>query len=92
VANQSSEKSDKQRLVEDGLHQLQDKDRQIGEKTYRIVSLQRKLDTIKLERTREIWLLNKEIENLMEKNKSLAKAHQGNCCPDYFIQFDVAEQ
>jgi hypothetical protein len=30
---------------------LQAKDRQIGEKTYQIVGLQRELDAIKLERT-----------------------------------------
>jgi hypothetical protein len=61
---------------------LQAKDRQIGEKTYQIVGLQCELDAIKLERTREVWLLKKETENLSEKNKSLAKIHRGNCYPN----------
>jgi hypothetical protein len=34
-----------------------------------------------LERTREVWLLKKEIENLAKKNKSQAKAHRGNFLP-----------
>jgi hypothetical protein len=42
------------------------------------VELWNQLDAIKLERTREVWLLKKEIENLEEKNKSLAKMHRGN--------------
>jgi hypothetical protein len=70
---------------------LQTKDRQIGEKTYQIVGLQRELDPIKFERTQEVWLLKKEIEKLWDKNKSLAKTHRGNYYPNYFTLFDVAE-
>jgi hypothetical protein len=91
LANLSRQKSDKLRAVEDGLCQLQAKDLQIDEKTYQIVGLPRKLDAIKLERTQEVWLLKKEIENLSEKNKSLAKTHRGNCYPNCFAQFDVVE-
>lgn len=39
LANRSWEKSDKLRSVEDGLHELQAKDRKIGEKIYEIVDL-----------------------------------------------------
>jgi hypothetical protein len=78
MANQSREKSDKVRTVECGLHQLQAKDCQIEEQIMKNVDLRNQLDAIKLERTREVWLLKKEIENLEEKNKSLAKVHRDN--------------
>jgi hypothetical protein len=39
------------------------------------VELQNQLDAIKLERTKEVSLLKKEIENLEEKNRSLVEAH-----------------
>jgi hypothetical protein len=78
MANRSREKSDKVRTVECGLHQLQAKDRQIEEQIMKNVDLRNQLDAIKLERTREVWLLKKEIENLEEKNKSLAKVHRDN--------------
>jgi hypothetical protein len=54
LANRSSKKSDKLQAVEEGFHQLQDKNRQIGEQIYRNVELRNQLDTIKQERTREV--------------------------------------
>jgi hypothetical protein len=36
------------------------------------------LDTLKQERTREVWLLKQERENLSNKNKAMAKTHRGN--------------
>jgi hypothetical protein len=49
-ANRSREKSDKLRAVEGGLHQLQAKDRQIGEQIMKNVEPRNQLDAIKLER------------------------------------------
>jgi hypothetical protein len=40
--------------MKDGLHQLQAKDRQIEEQIRKRVEVQRQLDEIKLERTREV--------------------------------------
>jgi hypothetical protein len=54
MANQSRLKSDKLRAMKDGLHQLQAKDRQIEEQIRKRVEVQRQLDEIKLERTREV--------------------------------------
>jgi hypothetical protein len=67
MANQFRLKSDKLEAVEDGLRQLQAKDRQIKKQIHKRIEVQRQLDAIKLERTREVWLLKKEIENLEEK-------------------------
>jgi hypothetical protein len=73
MANQSRLKFDKLRVVEDALRQLQAKDRQIEEYILKKVELQHQLDAIKLECTRETWLLKKEIQNREEKNKSKRK-------------------
>jgi hypothetical protein len=47
LANQSRVKSGKLRAVEDGAHQLQEKDRRIGEQTMKNVALRNELDTLK---------------------------------------------
>jgi hypothetical protein len=62
MANQSRMKSDKLRALEDGLRQLQAKDRQIEEQIHKRVEVQHQLDEIKLEHTREVWLLKQEIK------------------------------
>jgi hypothetical protein len=67
--------------VEDGLHQLQAKDKQIEEHIHKRIAVQHKLDELKLEHTREVWLLMQEVKNLEEKNKAQRKAHQGNSLP-----------
>jgi hypothetical protein len=63
------------RAIEDGLQQLQAKDRQIEAYIHKNVEIRYELDTLKLECKREFWLLKKEVENLTSKNKSLAKTH-----------------
>jgi hypothetical protein len=63
--------------VEDGAHQLQEKDRRIGEEIMKNVELQYELNTLKQERTREVWLSKKDIENLTNQNKAMAKTHRG---------------
>lgn len=63
---------------------MQDKEAEVLEQKTKNHLLQRQLDAFKLERTCEVWLLKKEIENLeknnetpAEKKKSLAKTHRG---------------
>jgi hypothetical protein len=70
MANQSRLKSDKLRAMEDGLHELQDKHRQIEEQIHKRFAVQRQLDELKLECTCEVWFIKKEIKNLEEKNKA----------------------
>jgi hypothetical protein len=67
--------------VEYKLRQLQAKDRQIEGQIHKRIKVQRQIDELKLERTREIWLLQQEVKNLEEKNKAQRKAHQGNSLP-----------
>jgi hypothetical protein len=50
--------------VEDGLRQLQAKDRQTKEQIHKRFEVQRQFDELKLERTCEVWLLKQEIKNL----------------------------
>lgn len=59
------------------------KEEQIREKVWLNIDLRNKLDQIKAERTREVYLLKKEIENLTKENldpdvkaKSVTKAHR----------------
>jgi hypothetical protein len=78
LANRSRKKLDKLRAVEDGFHQLPEKDRQIDEQIYKNVKLRNQLNTLKQEHTQEFWLLKKEIEDLKKKNRLQAKTHRGN--------------
>jgi hypothetical protein len=82
MANQSRLKSDKLRAVEDGLRQLQAKDRQIKEQIQ---------DEIKLDRACEVRLLKQEIKNLEKKNKAPRKTHQGNSLLCTLAQCNVVE-
>jgi hypothetical protein len=67
--------------IEDGINQLHALEAQITEQKYRNITLQHQLDTIKLERTKEVWNLKKKNDDLALKNKSLAKIHRGNILP-----------
>jgi hypothetical protein len=67
--------------VESGLQELRKKDERITEE----FRLQKELDQVNLERTRETWLLKndnknleKTISELQEQLKAQKKAHQGN--------------
>jgi hypothetical protein len=73
---------------------MQAKDRQIDEKIHKIVDLMNELNTLKQERTQEVWLLKQEIQNLSKKNKDLARTNRGNnlsiaspCCDVYECSF-----
>jgi dephospho-CoA kinase len=53
LANRSRLELDKLKAIEDGAHQLQAKDRQIGAQIQKNVELRNELNTLKQERTRE---------------------------------------
>jgi hypothetical protein len=70
--------------VVSGLQELQAKDQCISEEQQKNIYLQRELDKLKLERTRETWLLKNDLRNLEKPNSELQeqlkeqkKAHQG---------------
>jgi hypothetical protein len=64
VAKRSQEKSKKLKAVESGLRELQAKDQHISEEHRKNIYLQRELDKLKQERTRETWLLKNDLRNL----------------------------
>jgi uncharacterized membrane protein YcaP (DUF421 family) len=84
VAKLSQQKSEKLKAVVSGLQELQAKDQRISEEHQKNMYLQRELDKLKLERTRETWLLKNDLRNLEKSNAELQeqlkeqkKAHQG---------------
>jgi hypothetical protein len=88
VAKRSQEKSEKLKVVESGLRELQAKDQRILEEHRKNMYLQRELGKLKQERTRETWLLKNDLRNLEKSNSKLQeqlkeqkKAHQGKSFP-----------
>jgi predicted RNase H-like nuclease (RuvC/YqgF family) len=88
VAKCSQEKSEKLKVVESGLWELQAKDQRIKEELRKNIVLRKELDKLKQERTRETWLLKNDIDNLEKSNSELQeqlkeqkKAHQGKSVP-----------
>jgi hypothetical protein len=71
-------KSNRLRAVEDNTRQLEEKDRQIGEQNMKNTELTADLNNLKQEHIRKVEVLKKNIENLSNKNKAMAKTHQGN--------------
>jgi septal ring factor EnvC (AmiA/AmiB activator) len=88
VAKRSQEKFEKLKAVKSGLRELQAKDQHISEEHRKNMYLQRQLDKLKQERTRETWLLKNDLRNLEKSNSELQeqlkeqkKAHQGKSFP-----------
>jgi hypothetical protein len=71
VAKRSQQKSDKLKAVMSGLQELRAKDQRISEEFTKNMYFQRELDKLKLERTRETWLLNNDLCNLEKANSEL---------------------
>lgn len=69
LAERSKEKSEKLKFVEISKSLLQEKDRRLEKEIDKSIELHKELDKLKLERTRETWLLKQEIANL-EKEKA----------------------
>jgi len=83
MANRSRKKFDMLKVVTEDSRVLLAKEEQIQEKVWLNIDLRNELDQIKAERTREVYLLKKEIENLTKGNldldvkaKSVTKAHR----------------
>jgi hypothetical protein len=74
VAKHSQEKSEKLKAVESGLRELQAKDQRISEEHRKNMYLQRELDKLKQERTRETWLLKNDLRNLEKSNSELQES------------------
>jgi hypothetical protein len=77
-------KSKKLKAVVSGHKELAAKEKRISEELTKNIYLQRELDMLKQERTRETWLLKNDLRNLrkahsklQEQLKEQKKAHQG---------------
>jgi hypothetical protein len=84
LAKRLQQKSDKLKAVVSGLQELNAKDKCISEELTKNIYLERELEKLKLERTRETWLLKNDLRNLEKANSELQeqlkeqkKAHQG---------------
>jgi hypothetical protein len=84
VIKHSQKKTEKLKAVVSGHQELAAKVKRISEELTKNGYLQRELDKLKLERTRETWLLKNDLRNLEKTNSELQeqlkepkKAHQG---------------
>jgi hypothetical protein len=77
VITHSQKKSEKLKAVVSGHQELAAKEKRISEEKTKNCYLQRELDMLKQERTRETWLLKNDLRNLEEQLKEQKKAHQG---------------
>jgi hypothetical protein len=71
VVKLSQQKSEKLKAVMSGQQELRAKEQRISEELTKNIYLQRELDKLKLERTRETWLLKNDLRNLEKANCEL---------------------
>jgi hypothetical protein len=84
VIKHSQKKTEKLKAVMSGHQELAAKEKHIFEELTKNIYLQRELDKLKQEWTRETWLLKNDLRNLEKANSKLQeqlkeqkKAHQG---------------
>jgi hypothetical protein len=71
VIKHSQKKTKKLKAVVSGHQELVAKEKRISEGLTKNIYLQRVLDKLKLERTRETWLLKNNLSNLKKANSKL---------------------
>jgi hypothetical protein len=71
VAKRSQQKLEKLKAVVSGLQELRAKDQCISEEKQKNIYFQRELDKLKLEQTRETWLLKNDLHSLEKSNAEL---------------------
>jgi hypothetical protein len=71
VITHSKKKSEKLKTVVSGHQELAAKDNSISEEQKKNIYLQRELDKLKQERTRETWLLKNDLRNLEKAHSEL---------------------
>jgi hypothetical protein len=71
VIKHSQKKTEKLKAVMSGHQELTAKKKRISEELTKNIYLQRELDKLKLERTRETWLLKNDLRNLEKANSKL---------------------
>jgi hypothetical protein len=78
MANRSRIKSHKLRAVEIKFQQLQTREQESEAQAAENAKVRCELETLKLEHTQEVCLLQKKIENLKHRNRLQAKSYQDN--------------
>jgi hypothetical protein len=76
VIKHSQKKTVKLKAVVRGHQELTAKEKHLSEERTKNCYLQRELDKLKQEQTRETWLLKNDLHNLEEQLKEQKKAHQ----------------
>jgi hypothetical protein len=71
VITHSQKKSKKLKAVVNGHQELAAKEKRISEELTKNIYLQRELDKLKQERTREMWLLKDDLSNLEKAHSEL---------------------
>jgi hypothetical protein len=71
VIKHSQKKTEKLKVVVSGHQELVAKEKRISEELTKNIYLQRELYKLKLERTREMWLLKNNLRNLEKANSKL---------------------
>jgi hypothetical protein len=71
VIKHSQKKTEKLKAVMSGNQELAAKEKCISEEKTKNIYLQRELDKLKLERTRETWLVKNDLRNLEKANSKL---------------------
>jgi hypothetical protein len=71
VITHSQKKSEKLKAVVSGHQELAAKEKRISEERTKNCYLQRELDMLKQERTRETWLIKNDLQNLEKANSKL---------------------
>jgi hypothetical protein len=71
VIKHSQKKTEKLKAVVSGHQEFVAKEKRISKELMKNIYLQRELDKLKLERTRESWLLKNKLRNLEKANSEL---------------------
>jgi hypothetical protein len=71
VITKSQKKSEKLRTVVSDARELAALDKRVSEEIIKNCNLQRELDMLKQERTRETWLLKNDLKNMEKANSEL---------------------
>jgi hypothetical protein len=77
VITHSQKKSEKLKVVVSGHQELAAKEKCISEERMKNCYLQRELDMLKQERTRETWFLKDDLRNLEKANSKLLEQLEG---------------
>jgi hypothetical protein len=77
VITHSQKKSEKLKAIMSGHQELAAKDKRISKEMTKNIYFRREIDKLKVERTRETWLLKNDLRNLERANSELQEQLEG---------------